>query len=146
MLAGHETTANAMSWLWYLLAQQPEARDACSPRSTMCSADRRPTADDLTRLPWTTACVQESQRYFSAVWIIARAAIEDDDIDGHHIRPGTTVLIPIHQIHHDERWWPDPETFDPTRSSLAMLSRTALDRRICRSAADDASASGRASR
>jgi cytochrome P450 len=76
---------------------------------------RRPTADDLARLPWTTACIQESQRYYSAVWIVARDAIEDDVIDGHHVRPRTTVLIPIHHIHHDERWWPDPETFDPTR-------------------------------
>jgi cytochrome P450 len=50
-----------------------------------------------------------------AVWIIARRAIEDDLIGGHHIRRGTTVVIPIHHIHHDPRWWPDPETFDPTR-------------------------------
>jgi cytochrome P450 len=76
---------------------------------------RRPTAADLTRLAWTTACIQESQRYYSAVWIIARDAVENDVIDGHHIRRGTTVLIPIHHIHHDERWWPDPATFDPTR-------------------------------
>ena len=116
MLAGHETTANAMSWLWYLLACNPEARaTGCSPRSTTCSADGRPTAGGSDRLPWTTACVQESQRYYSAVWIIAREAVEDDIIDGHHIRKGTTVLIPTHHIHHDERWWPDPETFDPTR-------------------------------
>jgi cytochrome P450 len=47
--------------------------------------------------------------------MMAREAIEDDVIDGHHIRPGTTVLIPIHHIHHDERWWPEPEVFDPTR-------------------------------
>ncbi len=76
---------------------------------------RRPTADDLGRLPWTTACLQESQRYFSSVWIIARTAIEDDVIGGHHIRRGTTVVIPIHHIHHDPRWWPDPETFNPNR-------------------------------
>ena len=115
MLAGHETTANAMSWLWYLLARNPDARDRMLAEIDDVLGGRRPTADDLTRLPWTTACVQESQRYFSAVWIIAREAVEDDVIDGHHIRPGTTVLIPIHHIHHDERWWPDPETFDPTR-------------------------------
>jgi cytochrome P450 len=49
------------------------------------------------------------------VWIIARRAIEDDVIGGHHIRRGTTVVIPIHHIHHDPRWWRDPETFDPGR-------------------------------
>ena len=115
MLAGHETTANAMSWFWYLMALHPEARELMLAEIDDVLGGRRPTAADLTRLPWTTACLQESQRYYSAVWMIAREAVEDDDIDDHHIRPGTTVLIPIHQIHHDERWWPDPEAFDPTR-------------------------------
>jgi cytochrome P450 len=115
MLAGHETTANAMSWFWYLMAQNPDARDRMLAEIDDVLGGRRPTADDLSRLPWTTACIQESQRYYSAVWMMAREAVEDDVIDGHHIRPGTTVLIPIHHIHHDERWWPDPEAFDPTR-------------------------------
>ena len=115
MLAGHETTANAMSWFWYLMSRNPDARDRMLAEIDDVLGDRRPIADDLNRLPWTTACMQESQRCFSAVWIIARAAVEDDVIDGHHIRPSTTVLIPIHHVHHDERWWPDPETFDPTR-------------------------------
>jgi cytochrome P450 len=115
MLAGHETTANAMSWFWYLMSRHPEARDRLLTEVDGVLGRRRPAAADLMRLPWTTACLQESQRYYSAVWLIAREAIEDDLIDGHHIRPGTTVLIPIHHIHHDGRWWPDPETFDPTR-------------------------------
>jgi cytochrome P450 len=115
MLAGHETTANAMSWFFYLMAQHPESRDKMLAEIDAVLDGRRPTADDLSRLPWTTACLQESQRYYSAVWMIGREAVEDDLIDGHHIRPHTTVLIPIHLIHHDERWWPDPESFDPTR-------------------------------
>jgi cytochrome P450 len=115
MLAGHETTANAMSWLWYLLAMNPNARDRMLAEIDDVLGRRRPTAADLAQLPWTTACVQESQRFFSAVWMIGREAVEHDVIDGHHIRPGTTVLIPIHEIHHDERWWPDPDEFDPTR-------------------------------
>lgn len=115
MLAGHETTANAMSWFWYLMAQHTEARDRMLDEIDDALGPRRPAADDLARLPWTTACLQESQRYFSAVWILARRAIEHDVIEGHHIRRGTTVLIPIHHIHHDPRWWPNPETFDPGR-------------------------------
>jgi cytochrome P450 len=115
MLAGHETTANAMSWLWYLLSRNRDARERMLAEIDDVLAGRRPAAADLSRLPWTTACVQESQRYYSAVWMMAREAIEDDVIDGHHIRKGTTVLIPIHHIHHDPRWWPDPEAFDPNR-------------------------------
>jgi cytochrome P450 len=115
MLAGHETTANAMSWFWYLISLNPEARDRMLAEIDDVLGGRRLTADDLSRLPWTTACLQESQRYYSAVWMIGREAIQDDVIDGHHIRPGTTVLIPIHHIHHDERWWPKPQEFDPNR-------------------------------
>ncbi|HEX4558945.1 MAG TPA: cytochrome P450 [Mycobacterium sp.] len=115
MLAGHETTANSMSWFWYLMALHTDARDRMLAEVDDVLGMRRPDADDLGRLPWTTACLQESQRYFSAVWIIARRAIEDDVVGGHHIRRGTTVVVPIHHIHHDPRWWPDPETFDPTR-------------------------------
>jgi cytochrome P450 len=115
MLAGHETTANSMSWFWYLLALNPDARTRMLDEVDTVLAGRRPTADDLARLPWTTACIQEAQRYFSAVWILARRAVEDDVIDGHRIRAGTTVIIPIHHIHHDPRWWPNPEDFDPTR-------------------------------
>ena len=115
MLAGHETTANAMSWFWYLMALHTEARDRMLAEVDDVLGTRRPGADDLGRLPWTTACLQESQRYFSSVWIIARRATEDDVVGGHYIRRGSTVVIPIHHIHHDPRWWPDPETFDPGR-------------------------------
>ncbi len=115
MLAGHETTANAMSWFWYLMARHTEARDRMLDEIDDALGPRRPTADDLAGLPWTTACLQESQRYFSAVWTLARRAIENDVIGGHHVRRGTTVLIPIHHIHHDPRWWPNPENFDPGR-------------------------------
>jgi cytochrome P450 len=138
MLAGHETTANAMSWFWYLMALHTEARDRMLAEIDDVLGARRPSADDLGRLPWTTACLQESQRYFSAVWIIARRAIEDDLIGGHHIRRDTTVIIPIHHIHHDPRWWPDPETFDPSRflATDRMRPRSAFlpfggGRRIC---------------
>jgi cytochrome P450 len=123
MLAGHETTANAMSWFWYLMALHTEARDRMLAEIDDVLGTRRPDADDLGRLPWTTACLQESQRYFSAVWTIGRRAIENDVIGGHRIRRGTTVLIPIHHIHHDPRWWPDPETFDPGRFYPSDKSR-----------------------
>ncbi|BBZ14121.1 cytochrome P450 [Mycobacterium branderi] len=115
MLAGHETTANSMSWFWYLMALNTDARARMLDEVDTVLDGRRPIADDLVKLTWTTACIQEAQRYFSAVWILARRAVEDDVIDGHHIRAGTTVIIPIHHIHHDPRWWPNPEDFDPTR-------------------------------
>ncbi|MEV6279176.1 cytochrome P450 [Nocardia sp. NPDC051832] len=115
MLAGHETTANALSWMWYLLALNPAARARLLDEVDTVLEGRTPTVADLARLPWTAACFQEAMRYFSPAWAIPRVAVEDDVIDGHHIRRGTTVIIPTHHIHHDARWWADPEEFDPGR-------------------------------
>ncbi len=115
MLAGHETTANAMSWMWYLLALNTEARDRMLVEVDTVLGGRVPTVDDIVKLPWTTACFQEAMRMFPPAWIIPRKAVRDDVIDGHRIRAGSTVIIPVHSIHHDERYWPDAEVFDPER-------------------------------
>jgi cytochrome P450 len=115
MLAGHETTANALSWMWYLLALNPNARNRMFEEVDSVLQGRTPTADDLSDLPWTTAVFLEAMRYFSPAWAIPRVAVRDDVIGGHHIRKGTTVIIPVHLVHHDPRWWPEPEEFDPSR-------------------------------
>jgi cytochrome P450 len=115
MLAGHETTANALSWMWYLLALNTGARQRLLDEVDSALAGRRPTAEDLPTLPWTTACFQEAMRMFPPAWAIPRTAIEDDEVDGHRIPKGSSILIPIHALHHDPRFWPDPERFDPTR-------------------------------
>src|SRR5204862_6290793 len=64
MLAGHETTANAMAWMWYLLALNPDARTRLLDEVDGVLGDRRPTVDDLAALPWTTACFQEAVRFY----------------------------------------------------------------------------------
>jgi cytochrome P450 len=115
MLAGHETTANAMAWMWYLLALNTEARDRMLEEVDAVLGDRRPTVDDIAALPWTTACFQEAMRFFPPAWVIPRVAVRDDVIDGHRIPKGSTVIVPIHRIHHDARFWPDPEVYDPAR-------------------------------
>jgi cytochrome P450 len=115
MLAGHETTANAMSWMWYLLALNVDARDRMLAEVDSALAGRRPTVEDLVNLPWTCACTQEAMRLFPPAWVLPRKAVSDDVIDGHRIPRGASILIPIHALHHDGRWWPEPELFDPTR-------------------------------
>lgn len=116
MLAGHETTANAMSWMWYLLAINHEARERMLAEVDSVLADhRRPTLEDVEKLPWTAACFLEAMRLFPPAWIIPRRCVQEDVIDGHRIKKGSTVLIPIHALHHDERFWPNPEVYDPTR-------------------------------
>lgn len=115
MLAGHETTANAMAWMWYLLALNTDARDRMLAEVDEALDGRTPTTEDLAKLPWTTACFQEAMRFYPPAWAIPRTAIADDEIDGHRIPKGSHVVIPIHAIHHDERFWPDPEVYDPSR-------------------------------
>lgn len=115
MLAGHETTANALAWMWYLLALNTDARDRMLAEVDEVLDGRRPTVDDTLALPWTTACFQEAMRFYPPAWAIPRTAIADDEIDGHRIPRGSTVIVPVHSIHHDARWWPDPEVFDPSR-------------------------------
>jgi cytochrome P450 len=115
ILAGHETTANALSWMWYLLALNPDARDRVLAEVDDVLGGRRPTVKDLPALAWTTACVQEAMRLYPPAWIIPRTAIADDEIDGHRIPRGSSVLMPIYALHHDERFWPRPYVFDPTR-------------------------------
>jgi cytochrome P450 len=115
MLAGHETTANALSWMWYLLALNPDARARLLDEVDSVLQGRKPTADDLPNLPWTTAVFLEAMRYFSPAWAIPRVAVRDDMIGTHRVRKGTTVIIPVHLVHHDPRWWPNPEEFDPSR-------------------------------
>ena len=115
MLAGHETTANALSWMWYLLALNHESRERMLAEVDEVLGGRPPTFADVDRLPWTQACFLEAMRMFPPAWIIPRQCVEDDVIAGHRIRKGASVLIPIHVLHHDERFWPEPEVFDPTR-------------------------------
>jgi cytochrome P450 len=115
MLAGHETTANALAWLWYLLARNPDARDRLTAEVDSVVGARTPTAADAGSLAWTSACVHEAMRLYPPAWILEREAIVDDEIAGYRIRAGTTVYLPIYSVHRDERWWPDPVRFDPER-------------------------------
>ena len=115
MLAGHETTANALTWTWYLLALNHTARERLLAEVDEVLAGRRPTVEDLKSLPWTAACCMESMRMFSPLWMLPRRCVVDDVIDGHRIPKGSTVLMPIDALHHDERFWPQPDVFDPTR-------------------------------
>jgi cytochrome P450 len=115
MLAGHETTANGLAWMWYLLSQHPEAREQLLAEVDDVLGGRLPTAEDADRLKWTAACFQEALRLRSPVWMLEREAIGEDHIDGHRIPAGATILVPVHLVHHDPRLWPDPERFDPSR-------------------------------
>lgn len=116
MLAGHETTANALSWLWYLLAQHPDAWQQHRDEVEAVLSGRDPQLADLEALTWTRACVQEAMRLYPPAWVLERAARHDTSLDGGYaIRRKTTIIFPVHLIHRDARWWDEPGAFRPER-------------------------------
>jgi cytochrome P450 len=115
LTAGHETTANALSWMWMLLSRHPEHRDRLEAEVDEVLAGRTPSFADADRLPFTRAVIQETLRLYPPVWIIGRRAVADDVIDGVRIPAGASVAVLIYLTHRDPDIWPNPEGFDPSR-------------------------------
>jgi cytochrome P450 len=115
LAAGHETTANAMTWLWLLLSRHPEARHRLEAEVDEVLGDRRPTLADADRLPWTTACLNEAMRIFPPVPAISRVSMRRDELGGLRIPAGTVMVVLPYLIHRDPKLWPNPEGFDPER-------------------------------
>ena len=114
-LAGHETTANALTWGWYLLAQHPEVERRLHDEIDSVIGDRLPRADDAAALPYTRRVLAEVMRCYPPAWGIGRRAIEDVEIGGYTIPRNTVVLLSQYLLHHDARFFPDPDRFDPDR-------------------------------
>jgi cytochrome P450 len=114
-LAGHETTANAMAWTWHLLGSAPEAEARLHSEIARVLDDATPTVEDVPKLEWTRAIVAESMRLFPPAWTMGRRAIEPHTIGGHPIAKGDLVIMSQYVVHHDPRWWPEPEAFKPER-------------------------------
>jgi cytochrome P450 len=119
MLAGHETTANALSWTFYLLSRHPEAETRLRNELAVVLGGRTPTADDLPHLCFTRMVIEESMRLYPPAWVISRNAIADDEIGGYRVRRGTTVMMCSFITHRHRAFWPDPEHFDPERFTAA---------------------------
>ena len=114
-LAGHETTSNALTWTWYLLAQNPEIERALHSELDRVLGGRAPGFADLPRLPYAEMVVKESMRLYPPAWGIGRRALRSFDIRGYHIPKGTNVFILQWLVHRDPRFYPDPLRFDPER-------------------------------
>jgi cytochrome P450 len=114
LLAGHETTANALTWAWYELARNPEARmrlqaevDALGKRTI--------TTDDLPALPWSLAVLEEAMRLHPPAYMTGRQAEVPIDLGGHHLPAGSIVAINIRGIHRRADYFPAPHAFRPER-------------------------------
>jgi cytochrome P450 len=114
-LAGHETTALALSWTWYALAQNPEVEDQLVAELRRVLGGRAPVVADLPRLRYTERVIQESLRLYPPVYAIGRQAIAECEIGGYRVTPGTTLLMSQWVMHRHPRYFPHPERFDPDR-------------------------------
>jgi cytochrome P450 len=122
LIAGHETTALVLTFAWYLLAQHPEADEKLHAEVSRVLGDRRPSADDILQLPYTTLVVHEVMRLYPPAWSIARRALKDDTIGGVRIPAGSGVLLVSYLTHRHPAFWDAPETFDPERFTPARAA------------------------
>jgi len=122
-LAGHETTALALSWTWWLLAQNPQAEAKLHAELDAVLAGRSPTLEDLPNLRYTDHVISESMRLYPPAWGMARVAIEDAEIGGYRIPKGSGVSLSQWVVHRDSRWFEAPEEFHPERWEGDLLKR-----------------------
>jgi enediyne biosynthesis protein E7 len=115
LLAGHETTANALTWIFYLISQHPAVEQQLLEEITNVLAGKTPTLADIPQLPYTKSVIQESMRLYPPIWIIERRVIQQDVICGYTLPAGSAVVISPYALHRHPTFWQDPEKFDPTR-------------------------------
>ena len=114
-IAGHETTANALTWAWYLLAQHPHVEQRLHEELEQTLQGRPPSGADLPRLAYTRMLLEETMRLYPPAWITNRSVVEDDEICGYHIPRNSVVAISPYAMQRDPRFWEEPEVFDPQR-------------------------------
>jgi cytochrome P450 len=113
-LAGHETTANALSWTWYLLSRHPEIEDRFH-REVDALGTRLPGPGDMASLSYTRMVLAESMRLYPPAWAVGRRAIGEFEAGAYRIPAQSMVLMSQYIMHRDPRFHPDPERFDPDR-------------------------------
>lgn len=115
LLAGHETTANALTWAFYLLSKTADAEGTLHEEIDRVLDGHLPTMADLPRLPYVERVVAEALRLYPPAWIIGRRAIADYTL-GDYIAPARSIIFMSPWVtHRDARWYPEPERFNPDR-------------------------------
>jgi len=113
-VAGHDTSANALAWFWYLLGKHPEVEARI--REEIASLEgRAPEFSDLSDFPYTLAALEETMRLYPPAWITDRQAVADDQYEELHIPKGTYLITYFYGLHHNPEFWSEPEAFRPER-------------------------------
>jgi cytochrome P450 len=115
LIAGHETTANALAWTWYLLSQHPEVEQHLYSEIDEVLGGKAPTLEHLPDLKYTNMVLEEALRLYPPGGIFGRKAIADDELGGYRIPANSMIIVSPYATQHHPDYWPDPERFDPDR-------------------------------
>jgi cytochrome P450 len=115
LLGGYETTANALAWTWYLLAQHPGVEARLHEELDSVLGSRIAAGEDVASLPFTRMVLAESMRLYPPAWLIGRIAVEDHVAAGYHLRAGSLVIMSPWVVHRSARYFRAPEEFNPDR-------------------------------
>ena len=114
-VAGHETTAVALAWVWHMLAAHPDVAERVRAEQANVLGDRAPAAADLPKLSYARMVIDETMRLYPPAWITNRQAIADDEVCGYRIPAGAIVMISTYVMHHHPAYWENPDAFEPER-------------------------------
>ena len=115
LMAGHETTAVALSWTWYLLSQDPEVENRFFKELATVLEGRTPTIEDFPKLRFTEAIVMESMRLYPPVWALIHRSVQDCEIAGYRVKRGAQLIVSQWVVHRDARFYDEPLRFNPDR-------------------------------
>jgi cytochrome P450 len=114
-IAGHETTANALIWTWYLLAQNPEVEQRLHEEIDAVLGDKPPELSDVPQLRYAEMILAEALRLYPPAWAVGRRALGPFTVQGFEVPAGSICIMSQYIVHRDPRWFPNPEKFDPER-------------------------------
>jgi cytochrome P450 len=123
LVAGHETSSNALSWLLYLLSFHSDCVEKIREEFDSVLGDKPMSYSDVPKFEFTTQVMMEALRLYPPFWMVDRMALADDRVGDVHIPQGSTVVVFVYGAHHSPRYWEDPESFDEERFSKAKEKR-----------------------
>jgi cytochrome P450 len=119
LVAGHETSSNALSWLLYLVSSRPDCVERMRDEFDTVLDGAPLKYSDVQKFEYCTQVIQEALRLYPPFWMVDREALEDDEVAGVSIPKGSTVVVFVHGVHHSPKYWENPESFEPERFAKA---------------------------
>ncbi|MGA9879704.1 MAG: cytochrome P450, partial [Candidatus Sulfotelmatobacter sp.] len=119
LVAGHETSSNALSWLLYLLSSRPDCLESVRQEFDSVLGEAPLSHSDVPKFEFVTQVIQEALRLYPPFWMVDRMAVADDRVGDVAIPRGSTVIVYVYGAHHAPRYWQNPENFDTERFSKA---------------------------